>query len=81
MFNFRFGGVGGKGGDVIGIAKENLTLEDVYKSNRSKRYIAKGGRHSTHNFILGPPGEDLKFELPVGVTLVTDAGKNLGEKL
>ncbi|CAG9864007.1 unnamed protein product [Phyllotreta striolata] len=75
----KFGGVGGKGGDVIGVAKENYNLEDVYKANKSKRYMAKGGRHSTHNFILGTPGEDLKFDLPVGVIVVTDMGKKLGE--
>ncbi|XP_018574706.1 GTP-binding protein 10 homolog isoform X2 [Anoplophora glabripennis] len=44
-----------------------------------KRYIAKNGRHSSHNFILGTPGEDLKFEVPVGVTLITDFGKKIGE--
>ncbi|CAH1993901.1 unnamed protein product [Acanthoscelides obtectus] len=75
----KFGGVGGKGANVVAVAKENLTLEQVYKANRSKRYIAASGRHSTHNFILGTPGEDLKVEVPVGVTLVTDFGKKLGE--
>nr|CAH7768205.1 unnamed protein product [Callosobruchus chinensis] len=75
----KFGGVGGKGGNVIAVAKENITLEQVYKANASKRYIAPSGRHASHNFILGTPGEDLKFEVPVGVTLVTDAGNKLGE--
>ncbi|XP_050514321.1 GTP-binding protein 10 [Diabrotica virgifera virgifera] len=75
----KFGGLGGKGGDVIAVGKENITLEHVFKSNKSKRYIAKGGRHSTHNFIIGQPGEDIKFDVPVGVILDTELGKRLGE--
>ncbi|KAF7278064.1 hypothetical protein GWI33_008833 [Rhynchophorus ferrugineus] len=55
----KFGGIGGKGGDVIVEAKE--------------------GKSASHNFILGPPGEDLKFEVPTGVTIITDLGKKLGE--
>ncbi|XP_056648289.1 GTP-binding protein 10 [Diorhabda sublineata] len=75
----KFGGVGGKGGDVIAVGKEDITLEHVFKSNRSKRYIAKGGKHSTHNFIIGTPGEDIKFDVPLGVILDTEHGKRLGE--
>ncbi|KAG5891073.1 hypothetical protein JTB14_005709 [Gonioctena quinquepunctata] len=57
----KFGGVGGKGGDVIAVAKENIFLDNVYQRNKR------------------PPGEDLRVEVPVGVSLVTDLGKNLGE--
>lgn len=74
----RFGGVGGKGGDVIAVATPNITLEHVYKQNQTKRYIANNGRHATHNFIIGPPGEDLKIPVPVGVSFVTELGKRLG---
>ncbi|KAJ8980050.1 hypothetical protein NQ317_012890 [Molorchus minor] len=75
----KFGGVGGNGGNIVAVGKENIDLENVYRSNKSKRYIAQNGRHSSHNFILGIPGEDLDFEVPLGVTLITDLGKNLGE--
>ncbi|XP_076269734.1 GTP-binding protein 10 homolog [Rhynchophorus ferrugineus] len=75
----KFGGIGGKGGDVIVEAKEGITLEKVYKNNMSKRYMATPGKSASHNFILGPPGEDLKFEVPTGVTIITDLGKKLGE--
>lgn len=44
----------------------------------TKRYMAKPGTSASHNFILGPPGEDLKFEVPTGVTIITDLGKRLG---
>lgn len=71
--------MGGKGGDVSVIANENLTLEDVFKRNKTKRYVAQNGRHSSHNFILGIAGEDLKFEIPTGVTIIDETGKKLGK--
>ncbi|RZC36578.1 MMR HSR1 and/or GTP1 OBG domain containing protein, partial [Asbolus verrucosus] len=74
-----FGGVGGQGGDVIVIGNENINLHEVFTKNRTKTYVAKNGRNSTHNFILGPPGEALKFDVPVGVTIYTEFGKKLGE--
>lgn len=70
--------MGGQGGSVVAIAKENITLDDVYKTNKSKRYMAKHGRDSTHNFIIGIPGDDLKFDVPVGVSIITELGKKLG---
>ncbi|XP_030763064.1 GTP-binding protein 10 homolog [Sitophilus oryzae] len=75
----KFGGAGGKGGDVIVEAKEGITLDTVFKSNVSKRFLAKPGKHASHNFILGPPGEDVTFDVPVGVTVYTELGKKLGE--
>lgn len=77
MFD-RFGGVGGQGGSVIAVAKEDMTLKDVHVQNKSKRYMAPHGRDSTHNFILGTPGENLVINVPVGVTLYTEKGKKLG---
>lgn len=78
---FRFGGIGGKGGDVVAVATPDITLETVYKQNRSKLYAAKSGKHSSHNFIVGIPGEDLKIPVPVGVALITELGKKLGNHL
>lgn len=40
--------------------------------------MAKHGRDSSHNFIIGVPGENLKFEVPVGVSIVTEMGKKIG---
>lgn len=62
-------------------AKDGISLETVFKANRSKSYKAQAGRSATHNFILGVPGEDLVFEVPVGVSLITELGKHLGQSL
>lgn len=78
---FRFGGVGGNGGSIYVVGKDDINLEHVFKGNRRRQYIAVGGKHATHNFILGLPGDDLKIDVPVGVTLVTAMGKFLGESL
>ncbi|KAJ8958882.1 hypothetical protein NQ318_019650 [Aromia moschata] len=53
----KFGGVGGNGGNVIVVGKDDINLEHVYRSNK----------------------KDLKFEVPLGVSLITDLGKKLGE--
>lgn len=49
--------------------------------NKNQRIIAKHGRDSTHNFILGIPGESVKIEVPVGITVFTDDGKKIGKDL
>lgn len=51
----------------------------MYKTNKTRQYAAPSGRHSSHNFILGPPGDTLTIEVPVGVSVVTELGKKLGE--
>lgn len=70
--------MGGQGGDVIAVGDDKVSLQDVFKRNKTKSYSAKPGKHSSHNFILGPPGESLKFEVPVGVTVITELGKKIG---
>lgn len=63
---------------MIVVAKEDTTLKHVSKANQTKQYLASHGRDSTHNFILGTPGENLKINIPVGVTVYTEMGKKLG---
>lgn len=74
----RFGGIGGKGGDVIAVATPSITLETVFRQNKYKTYKAQNGNHSTPNFIVGVPGEDLKIPVPVGVTMITELGRKIG---
>lgn len=70
--------MGGQGGDVVAVAKDGIFLNEVYKQNKSRYYTAGNGSHSTHNFILGLPGQNLKFDVPVGVTIYRDDGRKLG---
>ncbi|MDD3289399.1 MAG: GTPase ObgE [Eubacteriales bacterium] len=65
------GGDGGKGGDVVITADENLrTLMDFrYK----KKYEAQGGEDGKKKNQYGKGGDDLHIRVPVG-TLVIDAG-------
>lgn len=74
----KFGGVGGQGGDVILKAKEFHNLEMVLKQHSTKRIHADHGKHSSHNFILGPPAENIEVVVPTGVTIYCD-NNNLGE--
>ena len=47
----RVGGVGGRGGHVYVICKEDVTLKDVLNSNESKRFLASHGQASGYVLI------------------------------
>ncbi|MCM8779235.1 MAG: GTPase ObgE [Candidatus Omnitrophica bacterium] len=64
------GGNGGKGGNVIIIADENIhTLLDL---QYRKRFVAENGHHGEGNYKKGEAGKDCYILVPVG-TLVKDA--------
>lgn len=68
------GGDGGKGGDIIFVAVENLnTLADF--RNR-KTFKAENGRDGSGNNCSGKKGENLVIEVPVG-TVIREAESNL----
>ncbi|MCI8632686.1 MAG: GTPase ObgE [Lachnospiraceae bacterium] len=68
------GGDGGKGGDIIFMAVENLnTLADF--RNR-KNFKAENGRDGSGNNCSGKKGENLIIEVPVG-TVIREAESNL----
>ena len=68
------GGDGGKGGDVVILADENLrTLMDFrYKT----KYEAQSGENGRKKKQFGKKGEDLIIKVPVG-TLIKDASTNI----
>ena len=47
----KVGGVGGRGGHVYVICKEDVTLKDVLNSNESKRFLASHGQVSGYVLI------------------------------
>nr|CAD7432104.1 unnamed protein product [Timema monikensis] len=74
----KYGGVGGKGGSVYVMAKEEGDLKSVSKKHSSKRVLAGHGGHSHKNRVLGCPGEDQYVEVPLGVTIIDEHGRVLG---
>lgn len=75
----KYGGVGGNGGNIFAVGKEGITLKDIVAKNTSKRITAKNGENSHSKCILGSPGSDINIDTPLGVTILTESGKKLGE--
>ncbi len=72
------GGNGGKGGDVVFLADENLrTLMDFrYK----KKYEAENGADGMRRKRFGKDGEDLIIKVPVGTMIIDEeTGKLMGD--
>lgn len=75
----KYGGVGGKGGDVYAIAKEGISLKDVLKQHPTKRISAASGENSLRSSILGKPGEDKVIEVPPGITVIDEHQRTIGQ--
>lgn len=75
----KYGGIGGKGGNVNVVANEGVTLRSLLTENPTKRFSAQNGGNSHKNRILGEPGADITIPVPVGVTVANDFGQVLGE--
>ncbi|KAM3961811.1 GTP-binding protein 10 homolog [Aphomia sociella] len=74
----KYGGLGGQGGCVYCIGKENTNLRDIMNKYRSKTLAAGHGEDSRKAKIIGNPGTDLKLEVPLGVTVYKENGDILG---
>lgn len=74
----KFGGVGGQGGCVYCVGKEDANLKNIMTKFRGKTINAGHGEDSRKTKILGNPGADVKLEVPLGVTIHTEEGKVLG---
>lgn len=70
--------MGGQGGDVFVVATEEETLPNVIRKWPKKRIIAGNGTNSHVNFILGPPGETMRIEVPTGITVYKENREILG---
>ncbi|CAG2170172.1 unnamed protein product [Oppiella nova] len=71
----KFGGMGGSGGNVYVEAVEKMTLKKLSK----RKYTASSGENSAHYRVIGDNGTDCVIKAPVGVTVVSENGKTLGE--
>ncbi|XP_023947689.2 GTP-binding protein 10 homolog [Bicyclus anynana] len=74
----KFGGLGGQGGCVYCVGKEEANLRSIMHKYRGKSIIAGHGEDSRKTKIVGNPGADVKLEVPLGVTVYGEDGRVLG---
>ncbi|XP_026742512.1 GTP-binding protein 10 homolog [Trichoplusia ni] len=74
----KFGGLGGQGGCVYCIGKEDANLRNIMGKYRGKTVTAGHGEDSRKSKIVGNPGADVKLEVPLGITVYREDGKVLG---
>ncbi|CAH1404335.1 unnamed protein product [Nezara viridula] len=75
----QYGGVGGNGGNIFAVGKEGITLKEIVARNVTKRITAKNGGNAHSKCILGSPGPDVVIDAPLGITILNESGKKLGE--
>ncbi|XP_004602225.2 GTP-binding protein 10 [Sorex araneus] len=75
----RFGGEGGKGGDVWVVAHEKMTLKQLKSKYPKKRFVAGEGANSRVSALKGSKGKDCEIPVPVGVSVTDEHGKIIGE--
>ncbi|KAJ0180232.1 hypothetical protein K1T71_003636 [Dendrolimus kikuchii] len=74
----KFGGLGGQGGCIYCVGKENANLKNIMSKFRGKTISAGHGEDSRKTKIVGNPGSDIQLEVPLGVTIYREDGKVLG---
>lgn len=74
----NYGGLGGQGGCIYCIGKEKADLRSIMNRYRAKTITAGHGEDSRKTKIIGKPGDDVKLEVPLGVTVYREDGKILG---
>ena len=70
-------GVGGKGGDVYFEGKLNYDLKKL--KNQGLSFKAGVGADATKRRVLGDAGDDLTIPVPLGVTVMDDDERVIGE--
>ncbi|KFP23686.1 GTP-binding protein 10, partial [Colius striatus] len=75
----RLGGEGGRGGDVWFIAQERTTLKSIRDRYPQKRFVAGTGAHSSIKALKGEKGKDREVCVPLGISILCDNGKQIGE--
>lgn len=74
----KYGGLGGQGGCVYCIGKEDANLKNIQNKFRAKTIVAGHGEDSRKAKIVGNPGADVKLDVPLGVTVYKEDGKIIG---
>ena len=74
----KYGGMGGSGGNVYVEAVDGVTLRQM-KQKSTKKLSAGSGENSAHYRIVGNKGSDYVLKAPVGVTVIGQNGRTLGD--
>ncbi|XP_057288628.1 GTP-binding protein 10 isoform X1 [Pezoporus wallicus] len=75
----RLGGEGGRGGDVWFVAQERITLKSIREKYPLKRFVAGTGANSSVKALKGEKGKDCEVRVPLGISVLCDDGKQIGE--
>ncbi|NXP73416.1 GTPBA protein, partial [Ramphastos sulfuratus] len=75
----RLGGEGGRGGDVWLVAQERATLKSIRDRYPHKRFVAGTGANSSVRALKGEKGQDCEVAVPLGISVLCDDGKHIGE--
>ncbi|KAM6134739.1 LOW QUALITY PROTEIN: cilia- and flagella-associated protein 69 [Pterocles gutturalis] len=75
----RLGGEGGRGGDVWFVAQERTTLKSIRDRYPQKRFVAGTGANSSVQALKGEKGKDCEVHVPLGISVLCDDGKQIGE--
>ncbi|XP_046655449.1 GTP-binding protein 10-like isoform X1 [Daphnia pulicaria] len=75
----KYGGIGGKGGNVIFVADEEMTLKKVLHKVPTRLIKAAEGENSHAHRLCGVNGADFILPVPTGVTVISQTGVKLGE--
>lgn len=73
------GGIGGKGGDIVAVGHETVTLQKISALNPSRRFVAEPGADSKFFCLNGIPGKNTIIPVPLGVSIVTELGHKIGD--
>lgn len=74
----RYGGIGGRGGDVVVVATEELSLNELASQYKTREVRAFHGHHSECRGIVGKCGENVEIPVPRGVTVYDRNGVAIG---
>ncbi|XP_054716112.1 GTP-binding protein 10-like [Uloborus diversus] len=74
----KYGGVGGKGGDVYIEGNSEYSLLKLIKEFPARKFVGGPGANSKRFCILGSPGQDVIIPCPTGVAAIVES-KFVGE--
>ncbi|XP_050533736.1 GTP-binding protein 10 homolog [Daktulosphaira vitifoliae] len=75
----KYGGLGGKGGDVCLVATEGMTLKEFLTKYPHKKLQAETGGNSHSRRILGLVGQEKKVNVPIGISVYDDNNRLIGD--